>query len=109
MPALLGAFILGNSKRILKNFIWEINSFYNNNIYYTDTDSLYIENKIWDVLDKAGLVGSDSYQGKNDYKTGGFFYGLFLSAKVKYCSTIDEYGILKEHKLSKDSITLNDY
>ena len=28
--------------------------FYTNNVYYTDTDSLYIENKHWDKLNKAG-------------------------------------------------------
>ena len=33
-------------------FIREINGFYNNSIYYSDTDSLYIEKKYWDVLDK---------------------------------------------------------
>ena len=44
-PAVLGAFILSNSKRILNNFIREINGFFNNNIYYTDCDSLYIEKK----------------------------------------------------------------
>ena len=53
----LGAFILSNSKRIMNNFIREINGFYNNSIYYGDTDSLYIEKKYWDVLDKANLVG----------------------------------------------------
>ena len=47
LPAVLGAFILGNSRRIMNKFIREINGFYNNNIYYTDTDSLYIEKKVW--------------------------------------------------------------
>ena len=51
LPAVLGAFILINSKRIMNNFIREINGFYNNNIYYKDFDSLYIEKKYWDVLD----------------------------------------------------------
>ena len=46
LPSHLGAFILSNSKRILNNFIREINGFYNNSIYYTDTDSLYIEKNI---------------------------------------------------------------
>ena len=36
-------FILSNSKRIMNNFIREINGFYNNSIYYGDTDSLYIK------------------------------------------------------------------
>ena len=74
LPAVLGAFILANSRRIMNNFIREINGFYENNIYYTDTDSLYIEKKYWDVLDEANLVGDELCQGKNDYETGGIFY-----------------------------------
>ena len=102
LPAVLGAFILSKSKRIMNNFIREINGFYNNSIYYGDTDSLYIEKKYWDVLDKAKLVGEDLCQGKNDYKTCGIFYGLFLGSKIKYCLTIDDYGIIKEHKTFKE-------
>ena len=85
----------------MSNFIREINGFYNNSIYYGDTDSLYIEKKYWDVLDKAILVGGGLCQGKNDYKTGGIFYGLFLAPKIKYCLTIDDYGIIQEHKTLK--------
>ena len=44
-PSQLGAFILSFIKRIVNNFIREINGFYNNNIYYGDTDSLYVEKK----------------------------------------------------------------
>ena len=40
-------------------------------------------------------------QGKNDFKTGGIFYGLFLAPKIKYCLTIDDYGIIQEHKTFK--------
>ena len=43
--AVLGAFILGNSRRITRKYIREINGFYKNSIYYGDTDSLYIEKK----------------------------------------------------------------
>ena len=57
LPSQLGAFILRNSKRIMNKFFREINGFYNNSIYYGDTDSLYIEKKYWDVLDTAKLVG----------------------------------------------------
>ena len=77
LPAVLGAFILGNSRRIMIKFIRELNGFYNNNIFYTDTNSLYIEKKYWDVLDKANLVGEELCQGKNDYKTGGIFTVFF--------------------------------
>ena len=101
LPAVLGNFILANSRRIMNKFIREINGFYENNIYYTDTDSLYIEKKYWDVLDKANLVGHELCQGKNDYKTGGIFYGLILAPKIKYCLTIDDYGIVQEHKTFK--------
>ena len=101
LPAHLGAFILANSRRIINNFIREINGFSENNVYYTDTDSLYIEKKYWDVLDKANLVGNNLCQGKNDYETGGIFYSLYLAPKIKYCLTKDEYGIIKEHKTFK--------
>ena len=43
MPSHVGAYILINSKRIMDNLIKEINEFYNKNLYYTDTDSLFIE------------------------------------------------------------------
>ena len=100
LPAVLGAFILANSRRIMNKFIKEINGFFNNSVYYTDTDSLYIEKKYWDVFDKKNLV-EDLCQGKNDYETGGIFYGLYLAPKIKYVLTIDNYGIIKEHKTFK--------
>ena len=59
LPAVLGAFILSNSKRIMDNFIREINGFYKNNIYYTCCDSLYIKKRYWDVLYQANLVGEE--------------------------------------------------
>ena len=52
-------------------------------------------------MDKANLVGEGLCQGKNDYKTGGIFYELFLASKLKYCLTIDDYGIIQEHKTFK--------
>ena len=79
LPSLLVALILSNSKRIMKNFIKGINGFYNNSIHSGDTDGLYEEIKYWDVLDEAILVVKKSCQSKNDYETGGIFYGLFLA------------------------------
>ena len=98
LPAHLGGFILSNSKRIMNNFIRKIDGFYTINVYISDTDSLYIEKKYWDVLDKANLVGDNLCQGKNDYKSAGVFYGLFLAPKINYCLTINEFGIIEEHK-----------
>ena len=94
MPLHLGAFVLSNSKRIMNNFIHAIKGFYTNDVYYTDTDSLYIENKHWKKLEEAGLVGKNLLQGKNDYKDGGIFYGLFLAPKIKYCLVINKYGVI---------------
>ena len=71
MPLHLGAFVLSKSKRIMNIFIHVIDGFHTNDLYYTDTDSLYIENKHWDKLDKAGLVGKALLQSKNDYKDVG--------------------------------------
>ena len=62
---------------------------------------MYIEKKYWDVLDKANLVGKDLCQGKNDYKTGGILYALFLAPKIKYCLTINEHGIIEQHMTFK--------
>ena len=101
MPLHLGAFVLSNSKRIMNNFIHAINGFYTNDNYYTDTDSLYIENKHWEKSDKAGLIGKSLLQDKNDYKNGGIFYGLFFGPKIKYCLTVNEYGVIDEHKTFK--------
>ena len=81
LPLQLAVFILSNSKRIMNLFLHAIDGFYSNGVYYTDTDSLYIGNKHWDELDKSGLVGKNLLQGKNDYKDGGIFYGLFLAPK----------------------------
>ena len=43
MPSYLGALILKYSKKIMNNFVQEINGFYKNSIYYGDTYSLYIK------------------------------------------------------------------
>ena len=53
------------------------------------------------MLDKANLVGKKLCQGKNDYETGGVFYGLFLAPKIKYCLTINEFGVIQQHMTFK--------
>ena len=101
LPSHLGAFILSNIKRVLNDFIRKIIDFYNNSVFYGDTDILHIEKKYSDVLDKAGLVADIFCHGKNDYKSRGIFYGLFLARKIKNCVTIDSYNIIQEHKTFK--------
>ena len=108
MPLHLGYFVLSNSKSIMNTFIHAINGFYTNDVYYTDTDSLYNENTHWDKLDKAGLVAKNLLQGENDYKDGGIFYGLFLAPKIKYCLTINKNGVIDEHKTFKGFSNVSD-
>ena len=108
LPLQLAVFILSNSKRIMNIFIHAIDGFFSNDVYSTDTDSLYIEKKQWDKLNKAGLVGKNSFQGKNDYKDGGIFDGLFLAPKTKYCPTINKYGVIDEHKTFKGFSNVSD-
>ena len=108
MPLQLGAFVLSNSKRIMNNFIHAINGFYTNDLYYENTDSMYTENKHWDKIDKAGLNGKNLLQGKNDYKDGGIFYGLFLIQKKIYCLTIINFGVIDEHKTFKGFNNVSD-
>ena len=79
-----------------------MDGFFTNDVYYTDTDSLYIESKHWDKLNKAGLVGKNFLQGKNDYgPDSGIFYGLFIAPKIKDCLINNKYGIINEKKCFK--------
>ena len=45
MPAHLGSFILKNCERTLNNLIREKDGFKTNNVFYSGTDSLYIDKK----------------------------------------------------------------
>ena len=108
MPLHLAAFVLSNSKRIMNNFIHTIDGFYSNDVYYTDLKGLYIENKHWDKLDKAGLVGKNRLQSINDYKEGGVWYGLFLASKIKFCLTVNKFCIIDEHKTFKGFTNVSD-
>ena len=82
-PLNFAAFVLSNRKKTRNNFFHTIDGFYTNDVYYSDTDSLYIEFKHCDKLDNAGLFQKNLLQGKNDYRGGGILYGLFL-APIKY-------------------------
>ena len=77
LPLQLAAFILSNTKRFMNIFMHAIKAFCTNDVYYTDFDSLYVENKLWDKLDKAGLVGKIYYQVKMNIKTVEFSTDCF--------------------------------
>ncbi|ESO97651.1 hypothetical protein LOTGIDRAFT_152742 [Lottia gigantea] len=98
----------------MNNFIRVIDGFYKPEIYYTDTDSLYISSSNWDKLNEAGLVSENDYcKGKNDYGDGGIIFGLYLAPKVKYNIILTSDGVLKEKKTfkgySKGKISVEDY
>ena len=77
MPLHLGVFVISNTKRSLNNFIHAIDRFYTKVVFYTDTNSLYNENKLWEKIEKTGLVGQNRLHRKNDYKEEGIWYALF--------------------------------
>ena len=101
MPSHFGSFILSHSKRLMNDVFREIDAFYNNIIYYTDTDSGYNHKKYWKKLDEKGYVGKKLGQGKNDYGDSGIFYAWFLAPKIKYCLVIDDFGIISAKRTFK--------
>ncbi|ESO99318.1 hypothetical protein LOTGIDRAFT_158399 [Lottia gigantea] len=113
-PSHLGSFVLSHRKKVMNNFIHVIDGFYKPEIYYTDTDSLYISSSNWEKLNEAGLVSENDYtKGKNDYGDGGIIFGLYLAPKIKYNIILTSDGILKEKKTfkgySKDKISVEDF
>ena len=57
-----------------------------------------MEKKYWHSLDKTNLVGYNLRRGKNDYKSGAIFYGMFLARNIKFSLTINECSFIEEHK-----------
>ena len=108
MPLQLAAFVLSNSKRTMDIFIHATDEFYTNDLYYEDTQSMYIENKHRENLGKAGSVGKNRLQGKNDYKDGGISTESFLYQKIKHCLTIKKFVIIDEQKTFKGFTNLSD-
>ena len=88
----------------MNNFVREINGSYNKSKHYTDTDSLYLKKKCWDMFDKACLVREKICKVKNDYEIGGVFYGIFLSSEIKILLTIDGYAIIQQQMTFKGFI-----
>ena len=111
MPSHFRSYILSHSKRLMNDVIEQIGGFYKNTIYPFDTDSLYIHKKYWCSLFDNGFVGKSLGSGKNDYGNSGIFYTCFPAPKIKYCSVIDDFGIIsakrtfkgysKEHRMIK--------
>ena len=101
MPSHFGSFILSHSKRLMNEVINQTGGFYNNSIYYTDKDSLYIHKKYWSHLVDNGFVGKSLGLGKNDYGNSGIFYAWFLAPKIKFCLVIDDFGVISSKRTFK--------
>lgn len=85
-PLYLGTFILSNSKVIFNNLIAALDGFFNLVIIYADTDSVYIPLDKWHLLEKAGLVGNNLGQCKNDFGEGVWIEKFrCLGKKMKIC------------------------
>ena len=66
-PTHFGSYIFLHSKRVMNDVIGQVVGFYNNSIYYTDTDSLYKNKEYWSNLVDNGFVGKSLGLAKNGY------------------------------------------
>ena len=100
MPFHLGSCVLSHSKRLMNDVIKQIGGFYNNIVYYTDTDSLYIHKKDRSPLVDNGFVGKSGW-GKNEYIESGKFRAWILAANIKYCVVINHFGVIPAKRIFK--------
>jgi DNA polymerase type B, organellar and viral len=117
-PISLGAFILSYSKLIMNKHIYALDGFYNHNIVYCDTDSLYIPKRMYRLLEENGLVGNQLGQSKNDYGEGlEIVEFLCVGKKMKICklsngeikTTIKGFkGLKKVEKMANLDIDKNE-
>jgi hypothetical protein len=98
----LGAFILSYSK------VGMYDMFDKCDPYYTDTDSVYVENKYSDLFD----IGDELGQFSDDYK-GKIIYSCFVAKKLKYIELLREDNTIKRIMTGKgcfvDTLTKKDF
>lgn len=89
VPAFIGAFILSYSKRIMNKFMDKIGL---ENIYYGDTDSIYVDSRVKDKL--KDYYNSDLGGLKNDYGDDTIIVkALFADYKRYYLKIKTDHGI----------------
>ena len=101
MPSHFGMYILSDSKRLMNEVFNQVGGFYNNSIYYADTDSVYKQKKNWDDLVDKGFVGKFLGLGGNDYRNSGLFYAWLLAPEIKYCFVINDFGVITAKRTFK--------
>lgn len=80
----------------MNNFIHAIDGFNQRRVYYTDTDSLFIERKYLNILKQKGYFGKGLGQGKNDTNKP-----MYLSCQELIHSEI-KYELEECVKLNRD-------
>jgi hypothetical protein len=90
----LGGLVLSYSKLRMYEMITKSDP------YYTDTDSLYIDNKYSDLIQWGKELGEFS----NDYD-GKIIYGAFTAKKVKYIELLLPNGKIEQHFTGKGCCT----
>jgi hypothetical protein len=98
----LGGLVLSYSKLRMYEMITKTDPF------YTDTDSLYIDNKYHNLVDWGKELGQFS----NDYD-GKIIYGAFTAKKVKYIELLLPSGEIEKHYTgkgcNKDGLSKHDF
>ena len=88
-----GSLMLGNSKRNMNDFIREIVDFEKKHCeLYWYGYFIYLEKNIRTIKTKLDWLEKNNVKQFTILKNWHFF-GLSVAPKIKYCLTIDEYGI----------------
>ena len=98
MPSHLGSYILSHSKRLMNEVIIYINGFYSKNIFYGDTDSIYIHKNEGNKLVEGGFIIDGLWYYEDEYGNGGILKALFLEPeKILFSNGWLWFVIRKSH------------
>ena len=68
-----------------------MDNFFSQNVYFQDTDSLYIHLEYSEKLKEDGYVGNNLRQRTHHYGDEvGIFYGFFLASNLKFPFTVEK-------------------
>lgn len=84
-PSQFGSYILSHSRKAMNEYIHAIDGFNQFKVWYTDTDSIYIDEDSYYKLMSLGYVGDALGQGKNDNGNNIIIKAYFAGPKQKYC------------------------
>ena len=64
---------------MINKIVSSTDGFYNNNLYYQDTDSTYVHVDHWSVYNQRRFLRIILVQTRNDHGEEGIFSGVFLA------------------------------